>query len=45
MSVRQTESFVQGLLNPEQKQKKVASASGQDLNVREAQEMLQRRLG
>ena len=46
MSVRQTESYVQGLLHPEEKQKKaVAAAAAQDPNVREAQERLQRRLG
>lgn len=46
MSVRQTESYVQGLLNPEAKK-----ANGEqkekivDPNVREVQETLQRRLG
>ena len=47
MSVRQTESYVQGLLNPESKKKvKPASAAeAQDPNVREAQDRLQRRLG
>ena len=46
MSVRQAESYVQGLLNPEQKPKKsVAEAMPQDPNVREAQETLQRELG
>ena len=47
MSVRQTESYVQGLLNPESKKKvKPASAAEvQDPNVREAQDRLQRRLG
>ena len=46
MSVRQTESYVQGLLNPESKK-----PSGEqkekivDPNVREVQETLQRRLG
>ena len=48
MSVRQTESYVQGLLNPEAKAKKVTPAAMQsalDPNVREAQDRLQRRLG
>lgn len=45
-SVRQTESYVQGLLNPEQKSAKtVDKQETQDPNVREAQDMLQRRLG
>jgi ParB family chromosome partitioning protein len=47
MSVRQTESYVQGLLNPESKKNVTlaAAAETQDPNVREAQERLQRRLG
>jgi ParB family chromosome partitioning protein len=48
MSVRQTETYVQGLLNPEAKPGRVklaASAEAQDANVREAQDRLQRRLG
>ena len=46
MSVRQTESYVQGLLHPEEREKKAPSpAPAQDPNVREAQEMLQRTLG
>ncbi len=46
MSVRQTESYVQRLLDPEQKQKKPASGPAyQDPNVREAQDLLQRKLG
>ena len=46
MSVRQTEAFVQGLLNPEQKPKKAAPAAPpQDPNVRDAEERIQRRLG
>jgi ParB family chromosome partitioning protein len=46
MSVRQTESYVQGLLNPESKKKgRVAVAAAQDPNVHEAQDRLQRRLG
>lgn len=46
-SVRQTESYVQGLLNPEKKaeKKEQAKAEEQDPNVREAQDQLQRRLG
>jgi ParB family chromosome partitioning protein len=49
MSVRQTETYVQGLINPESKRGRVdltaAAAKAQDPNVREAQERLQRRLG
>ena len=49
MSVRQTEAYVHGLMNPEAKQGKVealaAVAKAQDPNVGAAQEMLQRRLG
>jgi ParB family chromosome partitioning protein len=46
MSVRQTETYVQGLLNPESKPKKEAVAPvAADPNVREAQDKLQRRLG
>jgi ParB family chromosome partitioning protein len=46
MSVRQTETYVQGLLNPETKPKeKAATAPPPDPNVREAQDRLQRRLG
>ncbi len=46
LSVRQTESYVQGLMNPEQKPKKLSKdTSPPDPNVRDAQEMLQRRLG
>jgi ParB family chromosome partitioning protein len=49
MSVRQTETYVQGLMNPEGKRGRVdltaAAAKSQDPNVREAQERLQRRLG
>jgi len=46
MSVRQTEALIHGLLNPEQKQKKAASAAPpQDPNVRAAEEQMQRRLG
>jgi len=46
MSVRQTEAYVQGLLNPESKPKRTAPApAAQDPNVLEAQDRLQRRLG
>jgi ParB family chromosome partitioning protein len=46
MSVRQTETYVQGLLNPEAKQKKAEKpAEPQDPNVHEAQLQLQRSLG
>jgi ParB family chromosome partitioning protein len=48
MSVRQTESYVQGLMNPEAKpkaKKAGAAADALDPNVREAQDRLQRRLG
>ena len=45
-SVRQTESYVQGLLNPEKKAKnEQTKVEEQDPNVREAQDQLQRRLG
>ncbi len=45
MSVRQTESYVQGLLHPEEKKAKPAAVTTVDPNVREAQEMLRRKLG
>lgn len=45
MSVRQTESYVQNLINPEAKQKKEDRPVEIDPNVREAQEKLQRTLG
>jgi ParB family chromosome partitioning protein len=46
MSVRQTETYVQGLMNPESKAKaKAAAPVAQDPNVHEAQDRLQRRLG
>src|ERR1700722_15327327 len=46
LSVRQPEGYVQGLLNPELRpRKEAAPAPVQDPNVREAQEMLQRKLG
>jgi ParB family chromosome partitioning protein len=46
-SVRQTESYVQGLINPEAKPKKADKPNSQpeDPNVREAQDRLQRTLG
>ena len=46
MSVRQTETYIQGLINPEAKQSKRDKAEPQaDPNVREAQQNLQRTLG
>jgi ParB family chromosome partitioning protein len=46
MSVRQTESFVQGLIDPSRKSKKEPKAEAPiDPNVRDAQEKLQRALG
>jgi ParB family transcriptional regulator, chromosome partitioning protein len=47
LSVRQTESYVQNLINPEAKQKKEDNKEVQpeDPNVREAQDQLQRTLG
>ena len=47
MSVRQTESYIQGLIHPESRPKKAAAAATppQDPNVHEAQNRLQRRLG
>jgi ParB family transcriptional regulator, chromosome partitioning protein len=47
MSVRQTETYVQGLINPEAKEKKESKADTQpeDPNVREAQDRLRRTLG
>ncbi len=47
MSVRQTESYVQGLINPEKKSQGENKAKDQlvDPNVREAQDRLQRSLG
>jgi ParB family chromosome partitioning protein len=46
LSVRQTESYVQGLINPEAKPKKEAKVElPEDPNVREAQTRLQRTLG
>ena len=49
LSVRQTESYVQGLMHPEAKQTKLqklaAEQAEQDPNVREAQDRLQQSLG
>ena len=47
MSVRQTESYVQGILNPEKKEKSKGKENKQavDPNVREAEERLTRKLG
>lgn len=45
MSVRQTETYVHGLLNPETKQKANPKKKPQDPNVKEAQQTLQRALG
>jgi ParB family chromosome partitioning protein len=46
MSVRQTESYVQGLLNPEKKPKpEEKEKASLDPNVREARDRLQRALG
>jgi len=45
MSVRQTETYVQGLLNPESKQKEAKPVEVQDPNVREAEDRLRRSLG
>ena len=46
-SVRQTENYVQGLINPEAKEKKekVADVQAEDPNVREAEDRLRRSLG
>jgi ParB family transcriptional regulator, chromosome partitioning protein len=47
MSVRQTETYVQGLMDPERKRKKGEDKAKEpmDPNVREAQDRLQRQLG
>jgi ParB family transcriptional regulator, chromosome partitioning protein len=45
MSVRQTESFVQNMLNPEKAEKKEKSKEPVDPNVREARDQMQRSLG
>lgn len=45
-SVRQTENYVQGLINPEAKEKKQkAQVQAEDPNVREAEDRLRRTLG
>ena len=45
MSVRQTETYVQGLLNPESKLKEAKPELTQDANVRDAQDNLRQSLG
>jgi ParB family chromosome partitioning protein len=45
MSVRQTESFVQGLLHPEKAERNPRSSEPIDPNVREARDRMQRALG
>lgn len=45
LSVRQTESYVQNLINPEKAKKQAKPEPKIDPNVREAQELLQRTLG
>ena len=45
LSVRATENFVQGLLNPESRAKQPKPAASVDPNVREAQDNLRRNLG
>lgn len=45
LSVRSTEKYVQGLLNPESTQKPVPPAKVVDPNVREAEDQLRRALG
>ena len=45
MSVRQTESFVQGLLHPEAKEQKPKNDDPTDPNVRDARDRIQRALG
>jgi len=45
MSVRQTESMIHGMLNPEKTGKAEKTESPMDPNVREAQDQLQRSLG
>ena len=45
MSVRQTETYVHGLLNPESKVKEAKPALPQDPNVRDVQDKFQRLLG
>lgn len=45
MSVRQTESYVQGIVNPEKKKAEEKVKEPLDPNVREARDLLQRALG
>jgi ParB family transcriptional regulator, chromosome partitioning protein len=45
MSVRQTESYVQGIVNPEKREKTEKIKEPLDPNVREARDLLQRALG
>lgn len=45
MSVRQTESYVQGIVNPEGRRKEERVKEPMDPNVREARDLLQRALG
>jgi ParB family chromosome partitioning protein len=45
MSVRQTESFVQGLMHPEKRGEEPTGKERVDPNVREARDLLQRALG
>jgi len=45
MSVRQTETYVQGLLHPESKKKEIPAEEIVDPNVRDAQDRIQRALG
>ena len=45
LSVRATENYIQGLLNPEWKAKQPKPVEAADPNVREAQDTLRRRLG
>jgi ParB family chromosome partitioning protein len=45
MSVRQTETYVQGLLNPESKVKEAKPEPFQDANVKDMQDKLQQALG
>ncbi|HZY62875.1 MAG TPA: chromosome partitioning protein ParB, partial [Edaphobacter sp.] len=46
LSVRQTETYIQGLLNPESRAKKAERVQPEvDPNVREAEDRLRRRLG
>jgi ParB family chromosome partitioning protein len=45
LSVRQTESYVQGLIHPERSKKEPKPAPPIDPNIREVQERLQRALG